>query len=108
LNLVPRFDRKRLKWSRYLPKNWHRVLYVAGGLLAVGFIFQFFFRYGYIENQGVLWRVDRLTQQMCQVQIGEARCKISPSTAVSTSTSTSLSTSTSVAVKPVHSKSKPH
>ena len=62
------------------------------------------FRYQYLETNGVQWRLDRLTQQMCQVTIGEARCKISLSSAVSTSVSTSITTSTSVSVK----KSKSH
>jgi hypothetical protein len=76
--------------------NWHLGLSVVGALIAVIFIFQLFFRYQYLENNGVLWRVDRMTQQMCQVNIGEAPCKISPSTAASLSVSPSLSTSLSI------------
>jgi hypothetical protein len=99
LNAVSRFDETRFKRLHGLPKFAQPALYAVGALLAVAFVFQFFFRYQYLENNGVLWRVDRLTQQMCQVNIGEARCKISPSTATSLSVSPSLSTSTSVSLK---------
>jgi hypothetical protein len=82
------------------------VLFAAAGLFAlafafatIGVIFQLFFRYEYLENGGVLWRIDRVTQQMCQVRIGDAKCAADPPASftrnVSTSTSTSLSTSLS-------------
>jgi hypothetical protein len=74
-------------------------------------IFQLFFRYQYLENGGILWRVDRLTQQMCQVSIGEPRCTTDLTSAPvkpSTSTSTSLSTSPSLSVKVRPPKAKPH
>ncbi len=110
MNAVSRFDTNRLKRWRGLPKSLVTVLYGAGGLLAAALMFQCFFRYQYLENGGVLWRVDRLTQQMCQVSIGEARCTAinaskSPVTSLSTSTSTSLSTSLDLKPKPRH---KPH
>lgn len=101
---MSRFDATRLKRSPGLSGYAHPTLYALGALIAVALIFQLFFRYQYLETNGVQWRLDRLTQQMCQVTIGEARCKISLSSAVSTSVSTSITTSTSVSVK----KSKSH
>jgi hypothetical protein len=105
LDVVSRLDKARRKWSG-LP-NGYFGLSVVGGLIAVALMFQLFFRYQYLENNGVLWRVDRLTQKMCQVNIGEARCKIPPSTSVSTSTTLSTSTSVSTAVT-LKKKPKPH
>ena len=110
MNAVSRFDTNRLKRWRGLPKGLVTVLYGAGGLLAAALVFQLFFRYQYLENGGVLWRVDRLNQQMCQVSIGAARCapispSISPVTSLSTSVSTSTSTSTDLKLKRRH---KPH
>jgi hypothetical protein len=64
------------------------ILFVA--LLA--FLFQAFGRYQYRVDDGVVWRIDRITQQVCRVTHGVAYC----SGSVSTSTSTSLSPSTSV------------
>ena len=110
MNAVSRFDATRAK-RRGLPKFVPPILYALGGVLAVALIFQLFFRYQYIENQGTLWRVDRLTQQMCQVSIGQAKCESMSAAArepasknFSTSTSTSTSLSTSIVVKPV----RPH
>lgn len=77
----------------------------------IALVFQLFFRYQYLENRGVLWRVDRLTEQTCQVSIGEARCNsVAPSAGVMTSTSTSTSTSISVSpsLKARPPKAKPH
>jgi hypothetical protein len=99
LNAVSRFDATRLKRWHRLPKFAQPALYAVGAFVAVALLFQLFFRYQYLETNGVLWRVDRLTQQMCQVNIGEARCKVSPSTATSLSVSPSVSTSTSVSLK---------
>ena len=110
MNAVSRFDTNRQKRFFALPKSVRWVLYALGGFVAIALIFQFFLRYQYLENGGVLWRVDRLTQQMCQVSIGTARCAaVVPSTSVtsSLSTSTSTSTSTSLSAKP-QPKVKPH
>jgi hypothetical protein len=94
------------RWRRVVPILAPSVLFAAAGLFAlafafatIGVIFQLFFRYEYLENGGVLWRIDRVTQQMCQVRIGDAKCAADPPASftrnVSTSTSTSLSTSLS-------------
>jgi hypothetical protein len=108
LNAVSRFEKARAKRWPGLPTFATSVLYAIGAVIVVALSFQFFFRYQYLENNGVLWRVDRLTQQMCQVQVGSARCAsesnneaVAPKkVSTSTSTSTSLSTSVSLTVKP--------
>ncbi len=82
--LVP--GRKRVR-RRYL-------VYIALAIAALC-VFQFFFRYQYIEANGRFWRIDRLTQQSCEVVIGRVVC-----TPVSTSPSTSTSVSTSLSVSP--------
>jgi len=83
---------------------------MVGGLLITALLFQLFFRYQYLDANGVTWRIDRLTQQTCKISIGEAQCAPStPSATVSTSTSTSTSVSTSVSLKAVErKKGKPH
>jgi hypothetical protein len=103
LNAVTRIDTNRLKKWRRLPKAAQYALYACGGLVAIALIFQFFFRYEYLQDQGLIWRVDRLTQQMCQVNLGKARCATTardPSSVRSPATSTSTSTSTSISVSP--------
>jgi hypothetical protein len=104
LNAVSRFDANRRKRGRNFPglPPWGQpALYAAGALVLVLLVFQLFFRYEYIQNNGALWRLDRLTQQMCQVNVTQAGC-VAPKkiTKFSSSTSTSTSTSTSLAVKP--------
>jgi len=83
-------------------------LYGAGALIAVLVVFQLFFRYQYIETDGVLWRVDRITQQTCRITLGKADCASAVADTkpkFSTSTSTSISLSTSVSLKPaLHKK----
>ncbi len=103
MNAVSRFDAKRHKRSgalQSLPAWAPFALYGAGATLAAFFVFQLFFRYQYFDNNGALWRIDRLTQQTCRVDITRNRC-ITPQqiTKFSTSTSTSLSTSTSVTAR---------
>lgn len=47
----------------------------AFGLLAVVLIlFELFFRFRYVEAGNRLWRIDRITERACLVQIGEAMC----------------------------------
>lgn len=102
MNAVTRLDANRpSKWRR-LPNVARYALYAIGGLAAVALIFQFFLRYQYVEDHGVIWRVDRLTQQMCQVGLRNTRCTMPPGQHTppsSTSLSTSISTSTSISVK---------
>lgn len=98
MNAVSRFDIPRSKRMRGLPSYAYFALYALGGVVAVLLIFQLFFRYQYMEANGVTWRIDRLTQQTCQLDIGNARCDRVAS--ASRSVSTSTSTSTSLSLKP--------
>jgi len=44
----------------------NRAWYVVGALVAVGFVFQLFFRYEYVhQSSGFTYRIDRLTQASC-------------------------------------------
>jgi hypothetical protein len=107
LNAVSRFDAHRQKRPgrgfQSLPAWAPTALYVAGALLAIIFTFQLFFRYQYFQNNGVLWRVDRLTQNMCRYNALNGSCMV-PRPSMSTSTSTSVSTS--VSLKPASPKRK--
>jgi hypothetical protein len=103
LNAVSRFEVTRLKRARTMPKYAQPALIAAGGVIALLLMFQLFFRYQYMEANGVTWRIDRLTQQTCQLDIGLARCESSAQFSArrnSSSTSTSTSTSTSLSLKP--------
>ncbi len=80
------------------------ILGIGGALIAFAVAFQLFFRYQYLENDGALWRIDRLTQEICRVSVGGARCEPDSQGApaaskFSTSTSTSTSISTSLSAK---------
>jgi hypothetical protein len=99
LNAVSRFDVNRL--GKGLPRTLPSWVPIALGVLAAFcallVLFQVFFRYDYIQDNGALWRVDRLTQQMCKFDARHGACVV-PKFSTSTSTSTSLSTSTYVRV----------
>jgi hypothetical protein len=103
LNAVSRFDANRHKRGglQRLPVWVPAAIGAAGALVLMLFVFQFFFRYQYFTNSGSLWRLDRLTQQTCQVSVKEGGC-VAPR--FSTSTSTSTSTSPSLSVKYVPKK----
>jgi hypothetical protein len=107
LDTVSRFSAVRLaRWSGF-PKTVQVAFYAVGAAIVAALVFQFFFRYQYVEKQGVLWRVDRLTQQTCRLSTAQPGCAAaSPSTSLSTSTALSTSTSTSVTVKILHPNSK--
>ncbi len=64
-------------------------------------VFQFFLRYEYIHKGSVLWRVDRLTRQVCRVVPG-ARLDCSGKQSTSLSVSPSLSVSTSTVLGAAH------
>ena len=66
-------------------------------------VFQFFLRYEYIHKGSVLWRVDRLTRQVCRVATG-ARLDCSNRQSTSLSVSPSLSTSTSTGLGVAHKR----
>jgi hypothetical protein len=57
---------------------------------------QVFARYQYVVDNGVVWRIDRITQQACRVVQNRVNCAPPPhSTSSSTSISVSPSLSTS-------------
>jgi hypothetical protein len=76
-------------------KYGSRSVLVLGSFAAAVLVFQLFFRYQYIDSNGRVLRVDRLTQETCQVAVGQARCSSAPA---STSTSVKLSTSVSTSL----------
>ncbi len=57
---------------------------------------QVFARYQYVVDNGVVWRIDRITRQACRVIQGRVNCAPPPrSASTSISISPSLSTSSS-------------
>jgi len=73
---------------------------ISLGLGLLGFaafcalVIQLFARYQYVVDNGVVWRVDRITQQACRVAQARADCA-APLRSTSTSISVSPSVSTS-------------
>ena len=82
----------------YLPPRQERKTprYLMGlaVVLAVVAVFQLFFRYEYVTSAGTIFRIDRITHQVCKVTPGRIDC--TPGFAPSLSTSLSTSTSTSL------------
>ena len=52
--------------------------YVFVALVVVVLLFELFFRYRYVHAGNQLWRIDRLTERACLVQVGEAMCSPPP------------------------------
>jgi hypothetical protein len=105
LNAVSRFDVYRKKKRLQSVPRWGRyALYAAGAIVVFLFLFQLFFRYEYLMTNGRVWRIDRLTQQTCQMNGAECVDPSQPkfSTSTSTSTSTSLSVSFKKAIPKKH------
>lgn len=48
--------------------------YVFAAIVVVVLLFELFFRYRYVHAGNELWRIDRLTERACLVQVGEALC----------------------------------
>jgi len=65
-----------------------------GFLILFAVCIQLFAHFQYVVENGVVWRIDRVTQKACRITYGRVNCSLPASR--STSTSTSLSTSTSV------------
>jgi hypothetical protein len=80
--------------SRWNVKSLAIVFGALGFLAVFAVCVQLFARYQYVVENGVVWRIDRLTQQACRITYGRVNCAAPASR--STSTSTSLSTSPSV------------
>lgn len=97
MNAVSRFDvYRKKKRLRVLPQWGQSALVAASAVVLFMFAFQFFFRYEYVTTNGVVWRIDRLTQQSCRMDGLECAVPSKPKFSTSTSTSTSLSTSVSL------------
>jgi hypothetical protein len=56
---------------RYYRPAW----YVFAVLALIIIVFELFFRFRYINAGNHLWRIDRITERACLVQIGEALCE---------------------------------
>ncbi|HEY6325814.1 MAG TPA: hypothetical protein VIW73_04770 [Candidatus Cybelea sp.] len=56
---------------------------------------QVFARYQYVVDNGVVWRIDRITQQTCRVVQNRVNCA-APVRSISTSSSSSISVSPSI------------
>lgn len=55
--------------------------YIFAAIVAVVLLFELFFRYRYEPAGRALWRIDRLTERACLVQVGEALCSTPPPSA---------------------------
>lgn len=97
MNAVSRFDAYRSR-RRFEALPWwaQSALYAVATAAIFIFAFQLFFRYQYIETNGTVWRIDRLTQQSCRMAGPACLTPAKPTFSTSTSTSTSLSTSVSL------------
>ncbi|MBV8343735.1 MAG: hypothetical protein JO190_01950 [Candidatus Eremiobacteraeota bacterium] len=83
--------------SSWLKRSAGKLLLLVGLLAFVAFcaiIIQIFARYQYVVDNGVIWRIDRFTQQTCRVVSGRTNCA-GPMHSTSTSISISPSLSTS-------------
>jgi hypothetical protein len=72
---------------------------IAGAVASVGLllmVFQLFFRYEYLSGGTAVYRIDRITHQVCRVVDGLTDCAPTKKKSFSVSTSPSLSTSTTV------------
>lgn len=89
----------RLQLS-YLPlRRGYEPAKIAGAVAVVAalvVIFQLFFRYEYLSGGSAVYRIDRITHQVCRVVEGLVDCSPGTKKSFSTSVSTSLSTSTSL------------
>jgi hypothetical protein len=90
----------RLQLS-YLPvRRGYEPAKIAGAVAAVALllgVFQLFFRYEYLSGGSAVYRIDRITHQVCRVVDGLIDCAATPKKkSFSVSTSTSSSTSTAV------------
>lgn len=89
----------RLQLS-YLPiRRGHEPVKIAVAVATVAVllaVFQLFFRYEYLSGGSQVYRIDRITHQVCRVVDGLIDCAPGKKKSFSTSVSTSLSTSTAV------------
>src|SRR5580704_2098754 len=86
--------------TKQLGRRSRRIFAVVLGALVLMAVlvalFQLFMRYEYvIDDHGVIWRIDRLTQESCRIIHSVVHCgplSRSKSTSISPSISTNLST----------------
>jgi len=87
----------RLQLS-YLPvRKGYEPAKIAAAVASVGLllmVFQLFFRYEYLSGGSAVYRIDRITHQVCRVVDGLTDCAPTKKKSFSVSTSTSLSTCT--------------
>jgi len=86
----------RAEYPRSRRTTW--IAFILGALVFVAILaacIQLFARYQYVLDSGVVWRIDRITHQVCRVVNGNVDCT-PPSHSRSTSTSLSPSISTSL------------
>jgi hypothetical protein len=55
---------------RYYRAAW----YVFGVLAVLVILFELFFRFRYVQAGNRVWRIDRITERACLVQVGDALC----------------------------------
>ncbi|MGC9991970.1 MAG: hypothetical protein ABSD52_06220 [Candidatus Cybelea sp.] len=74
-----------------------KIAAAAAAVAALLAVFQLFFRYEYLSGGSAVYRIDRITHQVCRVVDGLIDCAPTPKKKTfSVSTSTSISTSTAV------------
>jgi hypothetical protein len=87
----------RAEYPRSRHTSW--IAFILGALVFIAVLaacIQLFVRYQYMLDNGVVYRIDRITHQVCRVVQGGVNCAPpSRSRSVSTSVSPSLSTSVS-------------
>lgn len=89
--------------SSWLKRSAGRLTFgvsLLGFAAVCALIFQIFARYEYVVDNGVVWRIDRITHQACRVVQARVDCaQPVHSTSTSISVSPSLSTSSHLLVK---------
>jgi hypothetical protein len=90
-------DRLRLSYLPIRRAYEPAKMAAAAASLAILLVaFQLFFRYEYLSSGSMVYRIDRITHQVCRVVNGLIDCAPREKKSPSTSTSTSLSTSTAI------------
>jgi hypothetical protein len=76
-----------------------KIAAVVASVAVLLLVFQIFFRYEYLSGGSAVYRIDRITHQVCRVVDGLIDCAPGSPKKKSFSVSTSTSTSLSTAVK---------
>lgn len=56
-------------------RDYRAAWYVFAALAIIVVIFELFFRFRYVNAGNRVWRIDRITERACLVQIGDALCE---------------------------------